>query len=390
MKILHICLAERYIDGFGYQENVLTKIHKQMGYDVYIIASTYSLINNKPGYVKPSKYVNEFGIPVKRLPYISILPQKLAAKLRIYNGTYESIEEICPNIIFIHCASFLDIKQIVKYKKKNNVQIFVDSHTDYINSARNWLSMNILHKIIYRRCYQMIVPYAEKFFGTLPIRNKFLKDVYHVPEKKIELLPMGIELSTIKGLDREMIHKEMRYKYGIQDDDFVVITGGKLEKRKNTVELIKSVLSIMDSHVKLFLFGSISDNIKTEAETLIANNPNKIIYGGWAKAEDIYKYLLLGDLCVFPGTHSAIWEQAVGLGMPCVFKHWENITHVDLEGNCILIDDTSIDGIAKEIVDLFCDRKKLFSMKSIAEEKGPQEFSYEEIAKKAIGIDAPQ
>ena len=200
----------------------------------------------------------------------------------------------------------------------------------------------------------------------------------------VELLPMGIDLSEGYGVDRVVARAEMRQKYGFSEEDFVVITGGKLEKRKNTVELIKAIISISNPHIKLFLFGSVSDNIKEEAEKLINDNKSKISYGGWAKWNEINKYLLVGDLCIFPGTHSSIWEQAVGMGLPCVFKHWDNITHVDLEGNCLLLDDVSTETIASTIVSLFEDKERLSKMKMIAAEKGPKTFSYEEIAKRAI------
>ena len=232
MKILHICLGERYVDGYGYQENILTKLHKKMGHDVFILASTQSLVNQKTEYVKPSNYINEHGIPVKRIPYVSWMPHKIARKLRIYRNTYKSIEEVQPDLIFVHAPAFLDTYQIVRYIKKHEVKLYADSHTDYVNSAKTWFSMNILHKIIYRWSYQQLVPYAIKFFGTLPIRNKFMRDVYGVPEDKIELLPMGIDLSDHINLDKENVRKTIRNHYGYSDDEFVVVTGGKSEKRK--------------------------------------------------------------------------------------------------------------------------------------------------------------
>ena len=384
MIILHVCLGERYVDGYGYQENVLTKIHKQQGYEVYILASTLSLVNQKPAFVTPSEYTNEYGIPVRRIPYVSWLPKQIASKLRLYKGTYASIAIVKPDIIFVHGASFMDVRYVARYAKKNGVKVFVDNHGDYINSGKNWFSRNILHKIVYRWCYNQIIPFTTKFYGTLPIRNKYLIDVYKVPSNMVELLPMGIDLTDGDDSDRERVRDEMRKTYGFKDDDFVVITGGKLEKRKNTIALIKAVISINNPKMKLFLFGSISDNIKEEAEKLINDNKSKIWYGGWAKWNEINKYLVVGDLCIFPGTHSSIWEQAVGMGLPCVFRHWDNITHVDLDGNCLFLDDVSTETIAPTIVTLFEDKERLLRMKMIASEKGPKTFSYEEIAKRAI------
>lgn len=384
MKILHVCLGERYVDGYGYQENIITKIHKQMGYEVYVLASTLTLIEQKPAFVKPNEYINEYGIPIKRIPYVPWLPIGVASKLRLYRNTYECVNKIRPDIIFIHGASFMDVRKVAKYAKKHPVTIFVDNHGDYINSGKNWVSRNLLHRGVYRWCYKQIIPYTKKFYGTLPIRCKYLSDVYGVPEEKIELLPMGIDLSNLKDIDRTTLRKKMRVEYGYRENDFVIIMGGKLEKRKNTIDLIKAVVSIGKPDVKLFLFGSISDNIKEEAKDLIEKHKEIVTYGGWAKWDEIYKYLLVGDVCIFPGTHSAIWEQAVGIGMPCIFKRWENITHVDLGGNCDFIDDVNQQTITESILKLFNDRAKLTAMRIAAETKGPVAFSYEEIAKRAI------
>ncbi len=386
MRILHVCLGERYVDGYGYQENVITKIHKQQGHDVFILASTLSLVNQKSAYVKPEEYMNEYGIPVKRIPYVSWLPVSIASKFRLYKGTLKYINKISPDVIFIHGASFLDVKTIGQYAKIHKTIVYVDSHADYINSGKNWLSREILHRIIYRWCYKQIIPYAQKFYGTLPIRNKYLHEVYNVPNEKIELLPMGIDLSDLYRIDKGHIREDMRNQFGFLDSDFVVITGGKLEKRKNTIELIKAIISIKDPTIKLFLFGSISDEIKNEADALLKEYPDKLIYGGWVKWNEIYKYLMVGDLCIFPGTHSAIWEQAVGMGMPCIFKYWDSITHIDLNGNCTFLYDETPQQIAKAILDLKADEERLSKMRIVAEEKGPKTFSYDEIAKRSINI----
>ena len=136
MKILHVCLAAFYIDNYSYQENILPRMHKKMGHDVRILASTETYINGKTlGYISASEYENEDSIRVKRIPYVSYLPLKIAKKLRIYSGVYESLCEFKPDFIFLHDVQFLSISQIVRYLKENpNVRIVVDGHTDFINS----------------------------------------------------------------------------------------------------------------------------------------------------------------------------------------------------------------------------------------------------------------
>ena len=384
MKIVHMCLGEHYVDGYGYQENCLTKMHKQLGHEVFILASTETYIKQKRTYLKPSEYSNEYGIPVTRIPYVSWLPHKIAIKLRYYQGIYNYLKSKEPDIIFIHSGCFLGMKEVVKYVKTHPVRVYVDSHTDYVNSGKNWLSMNVLHKVLYRHAHQSILPYTKKFYGTLPIRNVYLNEIYKIPKGKIEYLPMGIDLSDIKMSERESLRAQMRKKYGIKDTDFVVVTGGKLEKRKNTIELINAFSIFPNSDVKLFLFGSVSDNIKEEFDRCLNSLKDRVTYAGWAKWDEIYKYVFVGDLAVFPGTHSAIWEQTVGLGIPCIFKYMENITQIDLGGNCDFLNDSSAEEISSKIAYYYIHRDALNKMKDNAEDKGPKYFSYLEIARRAI------
>jgi 1,2-diacylglycerol 3-alpha-glucosyltransferase len=231
LKVLHICLANFYIDNYSYQENMLPKYHKKLGLDVEILASLVSF--DKNGNVsfleQGGQYINEHGIPVTRLEYKKLPGSKT---LRQYKGTYEALLEAKPDIIFIHGCQYIDIKYIVKYVKKNpNVKVYVDNHADFSNSARNFLSKNILHKVIWRYCANQIEPYAEKFYGVLPARVEFLKNIYKIPDKKIELLVMGADDEKVNEAKSKNIRQEIRDRYNIKSDDFLIITGGKSEGR---------------------------------------------------------------------------------------------------------------------------------------------------------------
>ena len=89
MKILQVCLAAFYIDDFGYQENILPKMHKMQGHQVSILASTETYLNNFTlGYVKSKKYTTKDNIPIVRIPYVNYLPNYLVRKLRLYKNVY--------------------------------------------------------------------------------------------------------------------------------------------------------------------------------------------------------------------------------------------------------------------------------------------------------------
>ena len=101
MRVLHCCLAAFYIDNYGYQENILPRMHKLQGHDVMIIASTETYVDKVHlGYTVPGNYINENGIPVHRIPNNRFVPHKFAVKLRYYTGLYEELRLFKPDFIF--------------------------------------------------------------------------------------------------------------------------------------------------------------------------------------------------------------------------------------------------------------------------------------------------
>ena len=52
---------------------------------------------------------------------------------------------------------------VIDYLKlHNNVVLLSDTHTAFNNSGRNWISMNILHKILYKFCIHKALPFRKK------------------------------------------------------------------------------------------------------------------------------------------------------------------------------------------------------------------------------------
>lgn len=384
MRILHCCLADFYIDNYGYQQNILPRMHRSQGHEVAILASTETYVDHAMlGYLKPSSYHTKDGLPISRIPYTKLMPHLLAKKLRIYNGVSKALEKFKPDIIFLHGCQFISIKEFASYAKNHlNVRIYVDIHSDFINSARNWLSRNILHGIIYKWCANKINPYTSKFYGTLPIRMEFLRKVYGISPEKIELLVLGTDDSVVDLDKKDEIRKSIRKTLSIKENDFVLVTGGKIDHLKNIHVLMKAVNELQKEDIKLIVFGEPNQQMKPEIDIL--KNSSSIRYIGWVPSEKVYDYFFAADLGFFPGTHSVLWEQATGVGLPCVFKKWDGIQHVDLNGNCLFINAADIKEIREKILFLYQENDLLLNMRQVAMDKGVPEFSYFEIAKRAI------
>lgn len=381
MKICHICLCGPVTDGFTYQENLLSKYHAKLNMDVSMIASLYYYTSDgKVGKMDKTEYVNSDGVKMYR---IEIVNGDINNKLRRYKDLYSTICKIDPDILFVHSCQFLDIADIIKFKKhKKDVRIYVDNHADFINSATGFLSKHILHGIIWRRCAKKIYKYCEKFYGVTPGRVDFLKQMYKLKEDKLELLVLGADDEKVKEAQDENARNTIREKYNIKKDDFLIMTGGKIDSfKKQTILLMDAVLSI--PNVKLIVFGSVTNELKDE---VMNRSKNNVQYIGWVDSEESYKYFNASDLVVFPGKHSVYWEMTAGLGIPMIVRRLEGIEHIDAGNTCLFLEKDSVEEI-KEKIELLINNKDLYNeIKNNSINKGMMKFSYLEIAKRSIEL----
>lgn len=382
MKIVHTCLCGAMTDGLTYQENIMTKYHRRMGLEVTIIASQYEWSKaGKKVLTDRTNYRNNDDVKVIRIP---VRRGTVDSRLKVYPDLYKTVEAEQPDILFIHSCQFLDMITLACYAKKHpDVRVYVDNHVDYSNGIHGWFSRNILHKGLWRFCTHRIEPYVTRFYGVLPTRVDVLKNLYGLPAEKCKLLVMGGDDEMIQQSAGSEVRSRIRAQYGIAEDDFLVVTGGKIDAFKTqTLLLMEAVQNIRNEKVRLIVFGSVAGELREQTERL--SDGRKVQYIGWVQAKDSYDYFAAADLAVFPGRHSVFWEQVAAQGIPMLVKDWPGTHHVDLGGNVKFLTKDSAEEIRLAIDNLINHQEEYREMKAIAVEKGMHEFSYAQIAKRAI------
>jgi len=388
MRIAHVCLAAFYIDGYGYQENILPRVHRKMGHDVEIIASTETYVDHATlGYVAASSYESDDGIPVHRLAYAWWVPKILQPKIRAYIGLRARLDAFRPDLIFLHDTQFWDILIIRSYAKKHGTPVHADSHTDFVNSARGFVSRQLLHRFLYRGLIQFADPVVRRYFPTLPARADFMNEMYGLSREKMELLPFGFDDTSVDQESRPEMRHQVRESLGIAENDIVLVTGGKLDLRKNIHRLIDRFGHLRRAdqlpNVHLLVFGKPNPDVKTELSRINIDKNVKLL--GWTDPKQLFKYFWAADAAVFPGTHSVVWEEAIGHGLATAFHRWNGMDHLDLGGNTLFIDDADDATLDRLLLDLTeNNHARITQMSWVATEEGPKVFSFSSIAKKAI------
>lgn len=337
MRILHCCLSNFYIDGYAYQENILPYQNKLDGHDVLILASTETYINNKSlGYTDSSEYYNENNILVKRIPYRYLAFEFASRKARSYLGVSKIIASFAPDVILFHGLCAYEIITVAKYKRTHpEVKLYMDSHGDFHNSAKNFLSKYVLHKIFYKYILKKTLPYVDKIFYVAYECVPFLTEMYGIPETMLEYYPLGG--ISLEGKEREDKRSRIRGLHGITATDILLVHSGKMEQQKKTFELVKALHETNTQNLKLLIIGSMTHDVSNNVMPLIEKD-SRITYLGWKNSYELMDYLCASDLYVQPGSQSATMQNALCCGSAAALYPHES--HKYLLGDSVFYIET--------------------------------------------------
>ena len=268
MKIVHVDLIDQFNDDWSYQDNLLSRMHVRMGHDVTLITTCKKFdASGLIVTVTPDRYTLPDGVKVIRLPkYKRFLIKKLQDIYEPY-PLYKELIQIKPDLIMVHglTAKYAN-RDVIKYIKKVNPRcvLVTDNHNCEINTDVH-LAKTIRQKLIFLLTKSMrkpLYPYSKKIFGITPACIDYMIRYYRAPKEKTELLPLGYDPDLIVWEKRGDMRVEFREKYGIARDDFLIVHGGKIIRRRKTPETIEAVMRLDDPKIKLVIFGGIDEEMK--------------------------------------------------------------------------------------------------------------------------------
>lgn len=370
MKIVHVALM--FEEGWGYQENLLPLYQSDNGDDV-VIVTDYNHVND---YRRP-----KIQTPEREYVYNNVKICRIDTYLNTHSfsflcrGLYRLLEKEKPDVIFHHdLLSFSTLFIVLQFKKKHkDVKLYVDNHVDWLNENKNLIWHFTFYDFIIPlqvRLYQHLINY---YLGVTPLRCQYLHDVFKVKEDKIKYLPIGCDT---KSVDMQVPSKiELRAHFTIEDDCLVVASGGKMEKRKGTISLIKACDFLFKSgtNLKLILFGKMDDEVAS-----IINNKPWINVMGWCDRKLTLSLLKMSDIACWPLLHTTLIEDAVAAGTPIIVKKSDNVRHFEKTNAGVFLEEGNVEELIESIL------KILNNYPSYKEnvEKARDLFSYSTIVKR--------
>lgn len=310
MKIAHLCLSNFYVDGFAYQENELVRQHVEDGHDVVVIASTETYNSNmRVAYVEPGTYVGSDGARVIRIPYRKWLPHKVMTKLRMHPGVRALLESEAPDVILFHSLCGWEIITVADYKRSRpEVRVFADSHEDYNNSARGFISRYLLHKIYYRLLLRHALKSLEAVLCISLETMTFVRECYGVPAHRLEFYPLGGRL--VDDAEYQRLRALSRREHGIEEGHIVFVQTGKMGAAKRVMDSLRGFVSQKNRNTRFYLIGHLNEEVAGQVEAIIRSD-SRVKFLGWKAPEDLRAFLCAADFYVQPGSQSATMQMSL-------------------------------------------------------------------------------
>lgn len=161
-----------------------------------------------------------------------------------------------------------------------------------------------LNKTIRKIFYKYIIEFYKKV-DYLVVVNPYFIDVlekYGIDRRKITYIPNFVSNKNFYKID-ESERTLLRKKYSIDENKFVVLSVGQLQKRKGVLDFIEVARNMPDT---LFLwagdavFGKISDGYKEIKEIIAKNLPNNVKFLGLIEREKMNEIYNIADVMFMP------------------------------------------------------------------------------------------
>lgn len=310
MRILHLCLSNFYVDGFSYQENELVQQNVRDGHVVEVIASTEVITAaGALAHVSTGRYLGADGAMVERVRYLRFAPRAIMAKLRMHPGIYARIEAFRPDAILFHCACGWEIRTAARYVRANpNVKLYVDSHEDYVNSARGWISKWLLHYGFYRPILRSSLDAISKILPVSISCMEFLHDLYGIPHSKMEFYPLGGSIPDDESY--AAARAATRAELGVGDHQVLIVQSGKIDRTKKLVEALEAFTQVQDPNLRFAIPGLIQADVAERVSELVASDARTRLLG-WKTSHELRSILCAADVYCQPGTQSATMQMSV-------------------------------------------------------------------------------
>ncbi len=227
-------------------------------------------------------------------------------------------------------SAYLELMKLLKEDGKNDFEIFLNKGTnfDIIHAhtiePRNYLKLKFsknptvayvhflpdtldgsikLPKIIFKIFKKYVISFYKSADHLVVVNHIFKKDLIKagLDENKITYIPNFVSKEMFFKKTKKEI-KDIRKKYGIKENEFVVLGAGQVQNRKGVLDFSKVAEKLPDITFIWaggFSFGAITDG-HNELKKLMDNPPKNVKFLGIIPRNEMNDLFNISDLLFVP------------------------------------------------------------------------------------------
>jgi UDP-glucose:(heptosyl)LPS alpha-1,3-glucosyltransferase len=181
------------------------------------------------------------------------------------------------------------------------------------------------------------------------VKNE-LKQLYHVPEDKIDVIYDGVDIARFSPQNRELYRSPIRKEYGIADKDVLALFVGSGFLRKGLKFLLSAMACLKAPGLKLLVVGHDSELDRFKHQAAQMGIADSVTFSGMQK--EVNRFYAAADFLVLPSIQEAFGNvalEALASGLPVIITRNAGASEI-LEGDLrdfILSRPEDIDALAR-------------------------------------------
>ena len=173
----------------------------------------------------------------------------------------------------------------------------------WMSPHRHWILRRLIRGLLMR---------ADRVVGQSSNTNANVGQFY-APEVEPALIPLGIE--------RPVIQPANRADYGLDDEDVLLVTVGRLVARKGLPQLLDIVLGLKEHNAKLLIIGTGPEETTLKEKVAALNAAGLVQFLGGVSDQEKFDLLGMSDLYVSSSQHEGfglVFLEGMAAGLPVV------------------------------------------------------------------------
>ncbi len=345
-----VVVNETFNKKMGYAENNLPKALARLGQEVHVVSSNVQAYFNDPDYVQTYE---PFNGPAVQPCGVESLDGYTLHRLRYGNplrhvrikGLSSKLRSLHPDIVQTFLAASWVQLEMALAQPFLGYKLFTGAHehasifSTKVKNGSRWCAARLKSDIRRAVPGRLVSTFSEKCYATTIDCAEIAGKFYGVPEKKIDICPLGVDtdlFGPIKDESGERKRLSFRAELGFEPNEIVCIYTGRFSHAKNPLCLAEAIARLQ-AQGEPFRGLFVGDGPQSNA---IQASQGCVVHP-FVLSQELPGFYQAADIGVWPTQESTSMLDAAACGLPLPLVVSDRLKALErIEGNGVSYEES--------------------------------------------------